>query len=180
MLDFPGSNIEPHIEPEIPVIQRAVKRRPPQVWPYLVPGLLLLSLLIGVFILGFGIGVDRGKRSANEDREAFYQDRLARLGNSTAASGNPGSLPLAGNGPVQLVARVDRLEGDKITALLLGPNGTPTGATLVFLLTKNVQVYKSFDLQPSELHPGDNIVFNGTKTGENFTPRFLVLLPPAT
>ena len=144
---------------------------------YFIPGLLILALLVGVFILAYGIGLDRGKRAANDERDAFYQERIARLvGNNpdSNATTTPGA-----KGALQALARVDQVQGDKLTLVLLNSGGTPTGVSLVILVDKSVQVYKTTEGQTTELHPGDNVLVNGNKVGDNYVARNIVILPPA-
>ncbi len=158
---------------------------------YIVPGLLLLALLVGVFILAYGIGSDRGKRAANDERDAFYQERIARLVAASGPTVTPGASITPGTpsgtltaGPnaatTQTYARIDKIEGDRITVLLLGPNGLPTGVSLVVVTGKTSQVYKSSETQPTELRPGDNVVVNTEKNGDNYIVRTIIVLPVAT
>ncbi len=177
MLNLPAGDHEPNLELPSPLIRRLEEARPNRVWPFLVPGLLIISLMIGVFILAYGLGVDKGKRSANDERDSFYQDRIARLG------GTPNSLTTPGAGLVfgsnQVSARIDKIEGNKVTVILLSPNGAPSGVSLVVVIGTETQVFKSSNAQTGELHPGDNIILIGEKSGDTFTPRSIVILPPA-
>jgi hypothetical protein len=157
------------------VIVRPVRRNGAQ---YLIPGILLVALIIGVFILAYGIGVDQGKRAANDERNAFYQERIARLVGSVPLTADPNATPGATTSPngVQTMARIDKIEGDRVTVILLNPNGAPTGVSLVVVLGRPVQVYKSSDSQVSELKPGDNVLINGDKVGDSYTARTITIL----
>jgi len=175
-----GPKIQPE-PPRLPPSQPTISKQPFKLPILLIPGILMLVLMVGFFILAYGIGLDQGKRAANDEREAFYQERIARLGGvgaiSPEANGTPGSRSPGGAG--QTFARVDKIEGDKVTVILLGPGGTPTGVNLVITLNKAAQVYKTSEAQPGELRPGDNILITGDKTGDNFVARNVVVLPPA-
>jgi len=177
---------DPHAVPH-PVIGEVVVQpvRKNNFTQFLIPGILLLMMLIGVFILAYGFGVDQGKRAANDERNAFYQDRIARLTGSaplppdaSTTPGTPGTRP-ASSGNVQTLARVDKVEGDRITVVLLGPNGAPSGVSLVIVLGKTLQVYKSTDSAVTELRPGDNILVTGDRNGANYTARTITVLPAA-
>ncbi|NWJ96838.1 MAG: hypothetical protein HXX20_13725 [Chloroflexi bacterium] len=163
----------------LPEVTGAVVSRPDFLRQYLVPALLILAVLVGVFILAYSIGLDRGKRAANEERDSFYQERIARLtgGNDTTTNATPGAKP-AGNG-IQTFARVDKINGDRLTVVLLGPSDTPTGVSLVIVADKGMQVYKSAEGQVVEIHPGDNILITGDKTGDNYIARNILILPAA-
>ncbi len=168
MRNLPGSEQDEGL-PQLPGRVPIEAYLPPSrgIWPYLVPTILVIVMMAGVFILAYGIGVDRGKRSANEEREAFYLDRIAHVTGSGDAGGN------------QLIARVDKIENGKVTAILLTPSGSPTGVSFTLTLGQPSQVYKSDDAQQSDLHTGDRIIFSGDKTGDSYTARTVLILPPA-
>jgi hypothetical protein len=169
-----SDNLEP-----LPQLTGTVVPKRDYLRQYLLPSLLILALLVGVFILAYGIGLDRGKRTANDERDTFYQERIAHLTGAsiTTTNGTPGAKPAVPGG-VQTFARIDKIEGDRITVVLLGTGGTPTGISLVVVAGKSVLIYKSTEAQAVELHLGDNILITGDKTGDNYIARNILILPP--
>jgi hypothetical protein len=160
----------------------ASKPRWQQYLRYLLPIIIGVILIVAASYLFYNLGVDRGRNEANTERDAFYKDRINQiLGTSTPdpnATLTPGPTLTPATAPTTL-AKVDRVEGNRLTLLLLGPNGTPSGSTLVLTLESGTQVWRSVNGTTSELVPGDSIVFSGERnsTDGSFSARSVVVLP---
>lgn len=152
---------------------------------FIVPMILVSALLIGVGILAYSFGITRGKASANAERDILYESRQ-RSWNATAtaqADTLPTREPGTGSRPgfnqgSSTYARIDKIEDDKITVLLLNTTGAPTGTTLVINLTQQAQIWRNAAGQPTDLKAGDSILFVGERNeGGNYDARNILILP---
>ena len=145
---------------------------------YVVPAILVLTLLIGVGILAYSFGVSRGKGNSNSERDQFLEARAASW-NATATAQASG---VAGEGApttaaaivpqnsfnlkASVYARVDKIDGAKITVLLLSSAGQPSGNTVILNVIPNkTQVWRNVPSQAVQLTVGDTILFAGTPNG---------------
>ena len=161
----------------------------PNLNQYVIPGILVLVLLIGVAIMAYSFGVNRGKSSANAERDRFIEVRQQSwAATATAASTNPVASPAPGQTDAAIkpggytlgtaiFARVDKIEGDKITLLLLDENGKPSPNSLVVNRTKQTQVWRTVPNQPVELRPGDSVLLVAERTNDSFDARSIQVLP---
>ncbi len=159
--------------------------RPSNLTQYIIPGILVLALLIGVAILSYSFGVSRGKGSANSQRDDFYISRQSSWNaTATAESSNPANTAngssTAGASlslPPSSYARVDKIEGDKVTMLLLNGAGQSTG-TLVVTITKQTLIWRGSPDQIVELKPGDGVLVSGQRVeGGGYEARTVIVLP---
>jgi len=158
--------------------------------------IVAFAILLGVAAYGaYKIGVNKGIDVGNADRDLFYKQRIAELTNYGAAtplpSGTPGSQTTPGattataNNPIitsgqGTLARVDKVEGDKMTVLLLdSKTGAPNGVSLIISLSQQPTVWKSDRTDSTALAPGQNILFVGESSGNNgtYTVRGVLILP---
>ena len=160
--------------------------------------IVAFAFLLGVVAYGaYKIGVNQGVEVGNADRDLLYKQRIAELTNygaaTPAASGTPGTQTTPGatttasSNPVitsgqGTLARIDKVEGDKMTVLLLdSKTGAPNGVSLVISLSQQPTVWKSDRTDSTALAPGQNILFVGESNGNNgtYTVRGVLILPLA-
>lgn len=162
--------------------------KPPRMSQYIIPAVLVLALIVGVGILAFSFGSSRGKSQANAERDRFYESRASSWqATATAQAANPlapGQAPGATSGfnfAGATYARIDRVEGEKVTVLLLNAAGQPTGTTLVLTLSRQVQIWRSIPSQPAEMRAGDSILFVGQRSSADsaiYEVNSVLVLPP--
>ena len=174
-----------------PVIPTPVKeQRPPfNYTQFIIPAILVLVLLIGVGILAYSFGVNRGESNANLQRDNFIQSRqLSWEATATADANNP--IPTAAPDSTAsttastgytlgsaIYARVDKIDGDQISLLLLDQNGQPNGTNLTVNRTKQTQIWKVAPNQPIDLRPGDSVLFVSVRSGDTFNASSIQVLP---
>lgn len=154
--------------------------------------IVVLAVLLGVVAFtAYKLGVQRGLDVGNADRNAFYQQRLKDLTNYSSsgsattsttpgAATTPGAVPAISTGQGTL-ARIDKIDGDKLTVLILDKTGLPTGVSLVISLNQQPSIWKSDRTDSAILAPGQNILFVGdTDRAGNVTVRGVLVLPAAT
>jgi hypothetical protein len=159
--------------------RRPVRGGAGQVWMrFVVPTILVLTLVIGVGILAYSFGVSRGKGNSNSERDQFLEARAASW-NATAtaqASGASGGGDTTAaivpqnsfNVSTSVYARVDKIDGAKITVLLLSSAGQPSGNTVTLnIISGKTQVWRNVPSQTVQLTVGDTILFAGTLNGTN-------------
>lgn len=148
----------------------------PRTWSqYVIPGILVLTLLIGVAILAYSFGVSRGKGNSNSERDKFLEGRAASW-NATATA--QAAVPLSDTAAAAIVpqnsfnvnasvyARVDKIEGAKVTVLLLSSAGQPSGSSTVLTLIPNkTQIWRNTPGQLVDLKVGDTVLFAGQPNG---------------
>jgi hypothetical protein len=151
------------------------------------PAFLILPLVIGLIVLVafcyifYNIGVDKGRADANAERDAFYQNRVNQQFATPTPGTNASGTPSATGTPAPVpntLARVDKVEGNRLTLVLLGANGLPSGSTLVLTLGQGSQVWKNVSGTPADVNPGDSIVFSGERnnTDGSYDARSVVVL----
>lgn len=144
---------------------------------YVIPGILVLTLLVGVGIIAYSVGVSRGKGNSNSERDQFLEARAASW-NATAtaqAAGSVGEATTAAivpqnsfNVSTSVYARVDKIDGAKISILLLSSAGQPSGNTATLNIIPNkTQVWRNVPSQTVQLSVGDTILFAGKPNGTN-------------
>jgi hypothetical protein len=158
---------------------------------FVIPGILVLTLLIGVAILAYSFGVSRGKGNSNLERDKFLEVRAASW-NATATA--QAAVPPAGASSPAIVpqnsfninssvyARVDKIEGAKVTVLLLTSDGQPSGSSTVLTLVPNkTQVWRNTPTQLVELRVGDTVLFAGQPNGaDGYDAQSIVVLAEST
>ncbi len=165
-------------------------RAPFNLSQYIIPAVLVLVLLVGVGIMAYSFGVSRGETNANAKRDAFIESRQRSWdATATALAANP--LPTAAPGATDpasakvngytlgpsTLGRVDKIEGDKITVLLLDDSGKPSGSSLIINRTRTTQVWKTVPTQAAELRIGDSVLFVGERNNDGFDARTIQILP---
>ncbi len=152
--------------------------------PYLLPIVIGLIILVAVLYIFYNLGVDKGRSDANTERDSFYQARIAQLVTSPTPgpNGTPATSSTArpNSTTTSSIARVDKIEGNKLTLQLVSPSGAPTGSTLILTLGANSLIWKSVNSQPGELKTGDNVVFVADKDNADgsLDTRSVIILPP--
>lgn len=165
---------------------------PSRRWTYfVVPAILVLTLLIGVAILAYSFGVNRGKGNSNFERDQFLEARAASW-NATATAQAPGAAGDATtaaivpqnsfNVPASVYARVDKIDGTKVSVLLLSSAGQPSGNTATLNIIPNkTQVWRNVPGQTVQLTIGDTILFAGKPNGANtYDADNIIVLPPTS
>jgi|GEM_PF-2059887 len=152
--------------------------------PYLLPVVIGLIILVALLYLFYNMGVDKGRKEANDERDSFYQARIAQL----VASPSPGttvtpavsSTTRPNSTTTTSIARVDKVEGTKLTLQLVSPSGVPTGSTLILTLGANSLIWKSVNSLPGELKVGDSVVFVADRDNADgsLDTRSVIILPP--
>lgn len=155
---------------------------------YVIPAILILTLLVGVAILAYSFGVSRGKGNSNSERDKFLEARAASW-NATATAQSTDSAANATTAAIvpqnsfnvasSVYARVDKIDGTKITVLLLSSAGQPSGssATLNNIAGKT-QIWKNVPSQPVELRVGDTVLFSGQANGtDTYDAQSIIVLP---
>jgi hypothetical protein len=149
--------------------------------------ILLFPLVIGLIVLVafcyifYNIGVDKGRTDANAERDAFYQNRINQQFATLTPAINGAGTPSPTGTPAPIpntLARVDKVEGNRLTLVLLGANGLPSGSTLVLTLGQGSQVWKNVSGTPADVNPGDSIVFSGERNNADgsYDARSVVVL----
>ncbi len=154
--------------------------KPLRLTPFIVPAALVIALLIGVAILAYSLGVSRGRGTANLERDKFYEGRAASwVATATAQAAASSTTPGPKSGAsFPNYARIDKVEAEQVTVLLLNDSGTPTGTTLVIAIGPQTKVWRNVPTQTVELKPGDAILFAGERNDKgNFEARSIVVLP---
>lgn len=154
--------------------------------------IVVLAVLLGVVAFtSYKLGVQRGIDVGNADRTAFYEQRIKELTNYGSSTGSttsttpatnttPGAVPAISTGAGTL-ARIDKIDGDKMTVLILDKTGLPTGVSLVISLNQQPPIWKSDRTDSAILAPGQNILFVGdTDKAGNVTVRNVLILPAAS
>jgi hypothetical protein len=148
----------------------------------LVPGIVALLVLVASIILAYSLGYGQGRDSANNERDKFYQERITQLAGFGAST--PTVLPVGSTTPQpidaitptpqpvisrqnSLFARIDKIEGEQITLLLLGPTGVPTGQVLTISVGKEIRLYQANPSAIANLKPGDNVLLSTLQEGNN-------------
>src|SRR6476659_1797977 len=97
---------------------------------YVIPAILILTLLVGVAIVAYSFGVTRGKGNSNSERDKFLEARAASWNATATAQAVPLETTAAAivpqnsyNFSASVYARVDKVDGAKVTALLLSSGG---------------------------------------------------------
>ena len=150
---------------------------------YILPAALVVILLIGVAILAYSFGVSRGRNAANNERDQFYEGRAASWVATATAQASAGATPAGGAKPGNTFAnstygRVDKVDSDQVTVLLLNDSGSPTGTNLVITVGPQTKVWRNVPNQPAELKPGDTILFTGERNDKGlFDARSVLILP---
>lgn len=144
---------------------------------FVIPVILVLTLLLGVGILAYSFGVSRGKGNSNSERDQFLEARAASWNaTATAQAGGPvGEVTTAAIVPqnsfnvnTSVYARVDKIDGAKISVLLLSSAGQPSGNTVTLNIIPNkTQVWRNIPNQTVQLSVGDTILFVGQPNGTN-------------
>ena len=159
--------------------RRPVRGGGGQFWMrFVIPTILVLTLVIGVGILAYSFGVSRGKGNSNSERDQFLEARAAAWNaTATAQSSGTGSgetttaaiVPQNSfNVSTSIYARVDKIDGAKITVLLLSSAGQPSGNTATLnIISGKTQVCRNVPSQTVQLTVGDTILFAGTPNGTN-------------
>ena len=155
---------------------------------YVIPTILILTLLVGVAIIAYSFGVNRGKGNSNSERDKFLEARAASWNaTATAQVSIPAATTVAAIVPQNsfnvnssVYARVDKIDGAKITVLLLSSAGQPSGSSVVLNVTTNkTQIWRSVPGQPVELRVGDTVLFSGPPNGtDTYDAQSIIVLPP--
>lgn len=171
-----------------PPAATTVKKKRSFLEQFWLPLVLVAVLVIGVGLITFSVGVSRGRDQANAQRDTFYIDRYKSwAAEATVKATNPStpSDSITGTSPNSFVfsagilGRVDKIEGDKVTVLVLDKNGAPTGTSLVATLVPTTKVWRSVPEQTAEMRPGDSVLLAGTRTESgNYEARSILVLPP--
>lgn len=159
----------------------------PTLGQFVVPAILVLMLMVGVALLAFSLGVSRGRDNANAERDRFYEGRSSSWraaatvqAANPVATADPNATPSVKSGynlANATLARIDKIDGEKLTVLLLDAAGQPGGPTLVVNITKQTQVWRNVPNQAAELKPGDAILFVGDRNDKgDFDARNVVVL----
>jgi hypothetical protein len=166
----------------------------PSLKPLIVPGIVALIVLIASILLAYSLGYGQGRDSANQQRDSFYRERITELAGFGASTPTPPPVntltpqPIDAPSPTpnvpvisrqdSLFARIDKIEGEQLTLLLLGPTGIPTGQVLVINIGREIRLYQSSNTVIANLKPGDNVLLSTTREGTN-PPQVqnLVVLP---
>jgi hypothetical protein len=155
-------------------------------------GVAALLIVVAIAYLAYNIGVGQGRSAANDERDAFYRARAGQLsgfgatGTVTPATDSARSGPTVSGGNERtqdnLFARIEKVEGDKITLTMLGANGLPNGQTLVLSLSKDAQLYQtnSLAVQADSLRSGDNILLAIAKDSSGANVIQMIIILPAT
>lgn len=160
--------------------------KPRRLSDFVVPLALVLVMMLGVGILAFSLGINRGKATANSERDRFYEGRAASwIATATAQAANPNLTPGNGSKPSAGFAnatygRVDRFEGEQVTILLLNESGSPTGTSLVITVNPQTKVWRNTPNQTASLKPGDTILFTGERNDRGTFEAKSVLILPAS
>lgn len=186
-----SSPVTPPPTPKPSVTPAAVvaTRRRSFVEKYWLPLLMVIVLLIGVGLITFSVGMNRGRDQANAQRDSFYIDRYrAWTGEATVKAVNPAAPGVETVSGVSantfvfsggLLGRVDKIEGDKVTVLLLDKNGGATGSNLVATLVPATKIWRSVPDQSADMRPGDSILLSGVRNESgNYEARSILILPP--
>jgi hypothetical protein len=166
----------------------------PSLKPLIVPGIVALIVLVASILLAYSLGYGQGRDTANQERDNFYRGRITELAGFGASTPTPQPVntltpqpidapsPTPSAPPVSkqdsIFARIDKIEGEQLTLLLLGPTGIPTGQVLVLNIGKEIRLYQSSTTVVANLKPGDNILLSTIREGTN-PPQVqnLVVLP---
>jgi hypothetical protein len=157
---------------------------------YVIPAVLVLTLLVGVGILAYSFGVSRGKGNSNSERDQFLEARAASW-NATAtaqATGPVGEATAAAivpqnsfNVSTSVYARVDKIDGAKVSVLLLNSAGQPSGNTATLNIIPNkTQVWRNIPNQTVQLSVGDTVLFAGQPNGTNTYDADTIVVLPAS
>lgn len=159
---------------------------------WLIAGVACLLIVVAIAYLTYNIGLGQGRSTANEERDAFYRSRAGQLGGfgatGTITATTTGS-PLvpsvtagSGRGQDNVFARIDKVEGDKLTLAMLGANGLPNGQTMVLTLGKDAQLYQTSSIatQQDSLRSGDNILLAVGKDSNGTSIIQMIIILPAT
>ena len=154
---------------------------------YIVPAILLLALLVGVSILAYSFGVTRGKGNSNSERDKFLEARAASWNATATAQAAPATdatpVPIVPqnsfNVSTSVYARVDKIDGAKVTVLLLSSAGQPSGSTATLnVIAGKTQVWRNVPTQAVQLQVGDTILFSGQSTGsDTYDAQSIIILP---
>jgi hypothetical protein len=159
---------------------------------YVIPAILVLTLLIGVAILAYSFGVSRGKGNSNLERDRFLEVRAASWNATATAQG--ATAPAPGTTPAAIVpqnsfninssiyGRIDKIDGVKVTVLLLSSAGQPAGgSTVLNIIPAKTQIWRNVPSQPVELRVGDTVLFAGQPNGtDSYDAHSIVVLPPTS
>ncbi len=154
---------------------------------FVIPAILVLTLLVGVGILAYSFGVSRGKGNSNSERDQFLEARAASW-NATATAQAAGPVEATAvaivpqnsfNVNTSVYARVDKIDGAKVTVLLLNSAGQPSGNTATLNIIPNkTQVWRNIPNQTVQLAVGDTILFAGHPNGtDTYDTDSIVVLP---
>lgn len=155
---------------------------------YVIPAILVLTLVVGVAIVAYSFGVTRGKGNSNSERDKFLEARAASWNATATAQVVPVETTAAAIVPqnsynvnASVYARVDKVDGAKVTALLLSSAGQPSGSSVTLnIIAGKTQIWKNVPTQAVELRPGDTILFSGQPNGTDTYDALNIVVLPAT
>ena len=169
---------------------RATSRGPSRSWTYYaIPTILVLTLLVGVAILAYSFGVTRGKGNSNSERDKFLEARAASWNATATAQSVPTDTTAAAIVPQNsfnvnstVYARVDKIDGTKVTVLLLSSAGQPSGSSVTLnIVAGRTQIWKNVPTQAVQLQAGDTILFSGQPNGtDTYDALNIVVLAPSS